>query len=194
MEQPHFNPLTYTAVVLAGVPFYEEMQEKVATATVGMRVTRVLDLGAGTGETSRAVLAVHPSCAVVGIDKSLAMLDHARSHLPHAELLVRRLEDPLPAGPFDLVVSALAVHHLDALDKAQLFRRIAAALRPGGRFVLADVITPDDPVDVVTRTNSLYDKPSPLPDQIDWLEQSGFKTQVIWQYRNLVVLVADRPD
>src|SRR5262245_62724772 len=54
-----------------------------------------------------------------------------RSSLPpdRVSLLVGRLEDPLPQGPFDLVVSALAVHHLDAASKADLFRRIAATLR-----------------------------------------------------------------
>jgi len=32
------------------------------------------------------------------------------------------------------------VHHLDAGEKADLFRRVAAALEPGGRFVLGDVV------------------------------------------------------
>ena len=54
---------------------------------------------------------------------------------------------PCPTGPFDLVTSALAVHHLDADGKRDLFARIAAALAPGGRFVLGDVIVPEDPAD-----------------------------------------------
>jgi len=41
------------------------------------------------------------------------MLAHARRVLARADLRVSRLEDELPPGPFDLVVSALAVHHLD---------------------------------------------------------------------------------
>jgi len=69
------------------------------------------------------------------------MVGVARDTLPshRVSLLVGRLEDPLPEGPFDLVVSALAVHHLRADNKADLFRRIAKALDVGGRFVLADV-------------------------------------------------------
>jgi tRNA (cmo5U34)-methyltransferase len=66
------------------------------------------------------------------------MLGAARQRLAGAalELRVANLTDPLPAGPFDLVVSALAIHHLEGPDKAALFGRIAGALRRGGRFVL----------------------------------------------------------
>ena len=70
------------------------------------------------------------------------MLAIARETLPEAELRVQRLEDPLPAGPIEPVFSALAVHHLDANGKRDLFGRVAAVLVPGGRFVLADVIVP----------------------------------------------------
>jgi hypothetical protein len=56
----------------------------------------------------------------------------------------------LPEGPFGLVVSALAVHHLEGTGKAGLFQRIASTLDPAGRFVLADVVEPVDPSYVVT--------------------------------------------
>ncbi len=60
------------------------------------------------------------------------------------------LTDPLPTGPFDLVASALAIHHLEGPDRADLFARIAGVLRPGGRFALGDVVIPVDPADAVT--------------------------------------------
>ena len=59
-------------------------------------------------------------------------------------LEVGRLEDGLPQGCFDLVFTALAVHHLDGAGKAELFTRIAKLLADGGRFVLADVVPPVD--------------------------------------------------
>jgi tRNA (cmo5U34)-methyltransferase len=46
-------------------------------------------------------------------------------------------------------VSALAVHHLTAEAKADLFRRAAEALSPAGRFVLGDVVVPARPEDAV---------------------------------------------
>jgi tRNA (cmo5U34)-methyltransferase len=110
-----------------------------------------------------------------------------------ADLRVSRLEDPLPEGDFDLVVSALAVHHLDGAGKADLFARVAARLRPGGRFVLGDVVVPEDPVDVVTPIDDVYDQPSTIDDQLRWLAAVGLDAEVVWARGDLAVIVADSP-
>jgi SAM-dependent methyltransferase len=140
------------------------------------------------------VLARHPGAAATGIDESAAMLDAATARLAghEVELLVADIGAPLPPGAFDLVVSALAVHHLDGPAKATLFGRIAAALRPGGRFVLGDVVIPEDPRDAVTPLSEDYDRPSSTADQLDWLTGAGFDVTVTWAERDLVVLRADR--
>jgi tRNA (cmo5U34)-methyltransferase len=192
-DQFHFDPDTYLAMVTAEVPAYRDLQREVATAAAGLRVHRILDLGAGTGETAVVVLAVYPDAELVGIDESEPMLEHARRRLPEADLRVSRLEDPLPTGPFDLVVSALAIHHLDGPGKANLFRRLAAELRPSGRAVLADVVVPQDPADVVTPVDGVYDIPSTVDEQLAWLRDAGLAPWVAWTHRDLAVLVADAP-
>jgi tRNA (cmo5U34)-methyltransferase len=195
-EQYHFDPSTYLDMVTAEVPAYARLQDEVAAATAGLDrpVRRVLDLGTGTGETARRVLAAHPGAELVGVDESAGMLGAARDVLSGAtvELRVSRLEDPLPDGPFDVVVSALAVHHLAGSAKADLFARIAAVLPRGGRFVLADVIAPEDPADVVTPIDGHFDKPSPVADQLDWLARAGFAPRLVWAERDLAVIAADR--
>ena len=103
------------------------------------------------------------------------------------------LTDPLPAGPFDLVVSALAVHHVDGPAKAALFGRVAAALQPGGRFVLGDVVVPADPRDAVTPLTGGHDQPSGLDEQLGWLRAAGFEAAAVWTERDLAVVTADRP-
>src|SRR5439155_4480363 len=138
-----------------------------------IRAERVLELGTGSGETALRVRAGQPDAEWVGIDSSEAMLARARERLPDADLRLQRLEDGLPAGPFDLVVSALAVHHLDGAGKADLFARVARVLAPGGRFVLGDVVVPDDPADVVTPVDGEYDRPSRIDDQLAWLAAAG---------------------
>jgi tRNA (cmo5U34)-methyltransferase len=192
-EQYRFDPNGYREMLLDEVPGYERLQDAVARACRGPAVERILDLGVGTGETSVRVRDVHPGAELVGVDVNDAMLAAARSRLPDADLRVGQLEDPLPEGPFDLVVTALAVHHLDGAGKADLFARVAARLRPGGRFVIADLIVPADPADVVTEIDGVYDQPSSLADQLTWLERAGLDAAVVWIERDLAVVVAERP-
>jgi tRNA (cmo5U34)-methyltransferase len=169
-----------------------ELQDRTAEATTGVAARAILDLGAGTGETAVRVAYKHPSCHLVGIDESAEMLAHARIRFPEGDFRVGRLEDPLPSGHFDLVVSALAVHHLDGSAKQLLFGRIAERLVPAGCFVMADVVIPDDPGDVVTPIDGVYDKPSRVVDLLGWLEEAGFDSQIVWSKLDLAIIVADR--
>jgi tRNA (cmo5U34)-methyltransferase len=192
-SQYHFEPATYEAMVTAEVPAYQQLQAIVAEAASARPAALILDLGTGTGTTARQVLDALPGARLIGVDESKDMLEAARAVLPpSADLRVGRLEDPLPPGPFDVVVSALAVHHLDGAGKADLFRRVADVLRPAGRFVLGDLIIPDDPADVVTPVDGTYDRPSPIADQVAWLTAAGFVAHVVWVERDLAVLLADR--
>ena len=103
---------------------------------------RVLDLGAGTGLLSRGRARRPPR----------RPRDAARRRRAHARpgprprwaraprYVVADLGDPLPAGPWDAVVSALAIHHLEDAGKRALFERIHDALAPGGVFVNAEQV------------------------------------------------------
>jgi tRNA (cmo5U34)-methyltransferase len=192
-HQFHFDPASYLETIRAEVPAYDELQAAVAEATAGIQAERILELGVGTGETSRRVLDLHPDAEFVGIDESAGMLAAASAYIAAVDLRVSRLEDPLPEGEFDLVVSALAVHHLDGARKADLFARIADRLRRGGRFVLGDVVVPDDPTDIVTPIDGVYDQPSSVDDQVRWLTAAGLNAEVVWARQDLAVIIADSP-
>lgn len=191
MGQFHFHPDGYLELMLSEMPGYHRLQDATAAAT-GRGAARILELGIGTGETARRVLARHPGASLVGIDASADMLAVARAALPPADLRVARLQDRLPPGPFDLVVSALAVHHLDAAGKADLFTRVAAVLEPRGRFVLGDVVVPEDPGNATTPLSPEYDLPSRVDDQLEWLRGAGFAPSVAWAAGDLAVLVGER--
>jgi tRNA (cmo5U34)-methyltransferase len=196
--QFHFSPDIYADLMADGVPAYARLQAAVAEAAGahvgagGQPAERLLELGTGTGETAVHVLAAHPGATLVGIDASEAMLAHARPRLPEADLRVGRLQDPLPAGPFDVVFSALAIHHLDGPGKADLFARVAAVLAPGGRFVLGDLIVPENPADVVTPVDDKIDRPSTIEEQLTWLAEAGLAPALTWRERDLAVLVGVR--
>lgn len=120
--------------------FYSTAAELLALRTGP--VERVLDLGAGTGMFSAYVADRHPGAELVLLDGAEPMLAQARGLLAPREvsLVVADLRDPLPAGPFDAVISALAIHHLDDRDKRELNARVLGALRPGGVFVNAEQV------------------------------------------------------
>jgi tRNA threonylcarbamoyl adenosine modification protein (Sua5/YciO/YrdC/YwlC family) len=191
--QYHFDASSYADAIRSDVPAYDAFQDSVAAAS-GAGARRILDLGTGTGETARRVLERHPEALLVGVDENERMLAVAGSQLPagRVELRVGRIEEPLPDGTFDLVTSALCVHHLDGAGKADLFRRVRDALIPGGLFVLGDVVVPVDASLATTPLTPGYDRPSPLADQLDWLLAAGFEPSVAWESGDLAVVAARR--
>ncbi|MDQ3954905.1 MAG: class I SAM-dependent methyltransferase [Actinomycetota bacterium] len=197
MGQFHFTPDDYLELMHREVPAYVELQDQVAAATKGLAPVRsILELGTGTGETARRVLANHPGARLTGIDVSDDMLAVAREALPADRikaLLVSGIQDPLPKGPFDLAISALAVHHLQGPAKADLFRRLADVLRPSARVVMGDVVRPVDPDDALTPLSPGYDFPSSVADLSQWLADAGFRPRLVWSRQNLAVISADLP-
>ena len=190
--QFHLDPGTYLEAIRSEVPSYDEFQEAVAEATTPIVARCILELGVGTGETALRVLRRHSAARLIGLDASAQMVAVASQVLGSADLRVGCLEDPLPEGQFDLVVSALAVHHLTAQGKADLFHRVRQRLAVGGRFVLGDVIVPDSPEDAVTPLEPEVDLPDRLQDQLDWLENAGLSASVFWIRKDLAVVSADR--
>ena len=169
MSDFQWDPDGYLDQMLEEIPGYEELEAAVAEAAVG---ATILELGTGTAETALRVLARNPGARYTGIDASEARRAAARARLPEdADVRVQRLEDPLPEGPFDLVVSVLAVHHLDADGKRDLFTRVSRITR---NFVLGDVVVPESPDDAVIEIDGVYDTPSSVAEQLEWLREAGF--------------------
>jgi tRNA (cmo5U34)-methyltransferase len=181
-----WDPETYLETILEEVPGYDDLQDAVAAAATGRNV---LELGTGTGETAVRVLARNPGARWTGIDASAEMLSRARERLPEADLRVARLEEPLPPGPFDLVVSVLAVHHLDAAAKRDLFHRVAQV---GERFVLGDLVVPVRAEDAAIVVDWEMDVPSSVREQLAWLEEAGFDARAEYVRPDLAVFVATR--
>jgi uncharacterized SAM-dependent methyltransferase len=57
------------------------------------------------------------------------------------------------------------------------------------RRVLADVVVPDDPADVVTPIDGVYDVPSTVAEQLAWMREASLDAGVAWLERDLAVLV-----
>ena len=159
---------------------------------------RVLDLGAGTGLMSAAVAAAVPAARLELLDASEPMLAEARARLGDRAVAVHvgDMASALPAGPFDAVDSALAIHHLLDAGKRALFARVREALADPGVFLNAEQLAAPTPAltDVYTerwvqdcralgaseaeiedaRARMAHDRCADLESQLGWLREAGF--------------------
>jgi tRNA (cmo5U34)-methyltransferase len=133
--QFHWNPETYLEEIRAEVPRYDELQ-RAAVDAIPFAPDRVLELGMGTGETTRVLLEAYPDAWVIGLDSSPDMVFRAREMYDDVQLA--RMEDPLPDGPWDLVISVLSVNQLSDEQRQNLCRQVKGQARS---LVIGDVFT-----------------------------------------------------
>jgi tRNA (cmo5U34)-methyltransferase len=196
--------------------FYGAAVEALARVPHGA-VRRVLDLGAGTGLLSAMIAGAFPEAEIELLDASEEMLAQARRRLGDAvtAVHVRDMGGDLPPGPFDAVVSALAIHHLEHADKRALMRRVHDALRRGGVFVNAEQV--DGPTPQLTaiyaqrwaddcralgateaeidgaRERMRHDRCTDVETQLGWLRDAGFTAaDCIYKSWRFAVLIAPK--
>jgi tRNA (cmo5U34)-methyltransferase len=170
------HPETYLDEIRADVPRYDELQEETVRA-IPFPPGRVLELGVGTGVTTRRLLESYPEAEVTGLDSSPDMVFKAREL--GIEVQLARMEDPLPDGPWDLVISVLSVHHLESEGKRDLFRRVRDHSRS---LVIGDVVSA--PVQVASLEEGV-DFPDPAESIAAWC--GG---EVVWEADDLAVIRA----
>jgi tRNA (cmo5U34)-methyltransferase len=208
----------YNAARRRLIPPYERFYGT-AIEAVGLagQVQRVLDLGAGTGLLSSHLRVAYPDAELVLTDGAEAMLEQARELLGErrTRYLVADLEDGLPAGPWDAIVSALAIHHLDDDAKRLLFTRARDQLRPEGVFVNAEQIAgataffdaynarwheqqalaagSDDAEWAGAVERMAQDNCSSVEAQLEWLRDAGFAAaDCLFKDHRFAVIVARR--
>ncbi|MDP9377636.1 MAG: class I SAM-dependent methyltransferase [Actinomycetota bacterium] len=200
------------------VPPFDEFYGTAVSALdlAGRPLREILDLGAGTGLLSRRVKAAQPQARLTLLDGAPAMLAEARRALGgDAQYLQADLIDPLAPGPWDAVVSALAIHHLDDDGKRRLFAGIHAELAPGGIFVNAEQVagpsalfhdvyvawhareaeragvTPDEWT--ASQERMRLDRWASVEHQLTWLREAGFPdVDCLYKHHCFAVLVARR--
>lgn len=198
-----------------------QMREYYAAAVwameTGAREPAILDIGAGTGLLSAFLLSKFPDARLNLMDISENMLDQARKRFasrPETRYVVCDYSRSGLGGPYDIVCSALSIHHLAPEDKRELFHRIHAALNAGGIFVNADQALGETPyftqrylaywneflrsgplndaqhAEILKRRDTL-DRNEKLSDQLAWLHNAGFSdVDVVYRNRTFIVTVA----
>jgi tRNA (cmo5U34)-methyltransferase len=140
---------------------------------------RFMDLGAGAGAVSRSILVRFPAAAGILVEFSAPMMRAGAEALAgfgdravYVEHDMNAEHWPTPLrGPFEAVVSARAIHHLDNRVMRQVFKNVHSALEPGGVFVNWDLYRTDgdeagaDPDEWTLAT---------VGEQLDLLLSAGF--------------------
>ena len=209
----------YDELKLRVIPGYRQIQDlalRYASANPGQRV---LELGSGTGEWASAFLRNHPEADYVAVEFSPKMRDLASTRLSAYKTRLRLLDRDLnaspPEGPFGLVVSFFAIHHVE--NKQRLVHDVFASLASGGLFLYADITIAPDPglersflngwvafmrgagldperiphVLADHRDNDIAESSSA---QLSYLRAAGFApAEVIWSWEKFAVFYAAKP-
>ena len=173
---------------------------------------KVLDLGAGTGILSALILQAFPQANILAFDIAEKMLKVCQTNLsPYQERLTLQqgnfAEDNF-GNRYDLVVSGLAIHHLDSAGKQTLFKKLFQSMNSGGILLIRDIVTAATPRlteqyeqlwrqyikasgedDVAWFQNYLKeDIPSSVEEQTRWLSEAGFAdTACHWRHLNFAI-------
>ncbi|MBI4180172.1 class I SAM-dependent methyltransferase [bacterium] len=175
----------------------------------------ILELGPGTGILTERVLSAFPRARLTGIDLTDEMLRQAEKRLNRYRMrcVLRQGDFDTTAfdGPYDAVISSLAIHHLPPAGKRRLYKKIQRCLKSGGAFINADMVKSESAFiqkrylalwenfmrsggvseDYIrrrfrgARKVDIYDT---LTDQLLWLRHAGFKSvDVFWKHWNFAV-------
>lgn len=179
----------------------------------------ILDIGAGTGLMSAFLLQKFPDARITLLDFSENMLEIARHRFaenPNIQFIVSDYSHSDLGGSYDMVCSALSIHHLSPEDKQLLFNKIYSALNPGGMFINADQAEGETPYfqdryqdywndflrngplgekkqQEILKRRKILDRNEKTSLQIQWLCNAGFpEVDLIYKNRAFVVTAAKK--
>lgn len=160
---------------------------------------QVLDLGCGTGLELEEYFARNPQAQVTGIDLSEAMLKALAAKFPDKKLKLIQgsyFDVELGQGKYDAAVSVESLHHFTKERKVVLYRKLFAALKENGYFVLTDYFAESEELEKeyfetlqnLKRAQGItdeafyhYDTPLTVEHEAEALQAAGFSEVKVLQ-------------
>lgn len=202
---PGYNEIFDTAIEL--IPYRPE------------KAIEVLDLGAGTGLFCKHVLEAFPNANFLLYDLAGEMLEVARHRFAASSNRFQYIQGDIAQVnyrlKFDLVISAMSIHHISDPEKWALFRRIYRALRSGGTFINVDQVkgvgrfeklywatwlrkvreagAEEKDIQKSIDRRRKFDRDASLSDQIGWMKMAGFKADCVFKNYFVGVFLAFKP-
>jgi len=211
----------YDSWVRCALPTYEELFAVAVDAIPHPRnaAIAVADLGAGSGLYAEHVQRAFPRASLTLYDPSTEMLKRARIRFSNSKgartFVEQRMEDFCTSQSFDLIISSLAIHHLEHSAKRSLFNSVFSALRSGGAFVNVDQVRGDEPfhdlywstwlsrlraagaperqIQASIERRREFDRDASLGEQLSWLTEAGFAADCLYKHYFVAVFLGLKP-
>lgn len=203
----------YTTLLDRAIPRYREMLETLLHHIPNYTTPlKILELGCGTGNLTALIIHKYPQSSVVVVDISSAILEECKNRFRHNKNIQYLQTDfndlHLEMNDFDLVLSSIAIHHIQDEDKQHLFKKIHSYLKPNALFLFADQCrgatnkiyqkhiaqwkveafklgSSESDWDMWMSHQSQHDFHTTAQEQMTWMETAGFKNiDILW--RNLL--------
>jgi len=217
----------YDRDIVNSIPFHKELHKEIMKFVEKKfskyQEYQVLDLGVGTGLTSKLMQDRLPNAQLEVVDFSRNMLAGAKKRLGTKNVHYRCVDYAkhlFPKSHYDLVLSVIGLHHQNKKDNhtgtKKMFKKIFNMLKPGGVFILGDLVTYKDN-GVAALNNAKHfahlvkkstdektlkewvhhhmylNHLAPIEDQITWLKALGFVVTKAFLKLNTGLLICKKP-
>jgi len=222
LNYDHYANDKYDQDIINSIPFHNELHTKIINYVEKnyscQKTYSILDLGVGTGITSKLIQNILPNSRFDLVDFSQNMLIGAKKKFGDNKKIQYILGDYSKLTfekKYDLIISVIGIHHQNEVGKKLLFKKIYSLLNTDGIFIFGDLVTCKNPkkaaynnvlhfhhlVDKATDNKTLQEWAyhhielndlSPIEDQIQWLREIGFQVTTKMNKMNTALLICKK--